>query len=70
MFQQLLNESKDSIAIGTTYLINDSSSSYVCIPFVEPELNCDIYIITKKGHYLSDKALKLIDDLIVFGQTL
>ena len=70
MFQQLLNESKDSIAIGTTYLINDSSSSYVCIPFVEPELNWDIYIITKKGHYLSDKALKLIDDLIVFGQTL
>ncbi len=69
MFQKLLIESNDSIAIGTTYLI-ENNSNYVCVPFEEKELNWDIYIITKKGHYLSDKAITLIDDLIDFGKTL
>ena len=64
-----LEQSKNSIAIGTTYL-TETVTDYVCIPFQEPELNWDIYIITKKGHYLSDKAITLINDLIDFGKTL
>lgn len=69
MFQDLLKQSKDSIAIGTTYLIKENMD-YVCVPFEEEELNWDIYIITKKGHYLSDKAKKLIDSLLKIAEEL
>lgn len=62
MFQELLLESKDAIAIGTTYLIKEPSN-YLYLPFEETELNWDIYLITKKGHYISDNVLQLIDYL-------
>lgn len=64
MFQNQLNQETNGIGIGTTYLIPDKKTTFAYIPFSDTELKWDIYLIIKKGHYLSKAAHSMINDLL------
>ncbi len=58
-----LLEDNLGVGIGVSFLRDPQKSSgrkLVNLPFSEPELSWDIYVISKKGHYLSHTAKALL----------
>lgn len=59
-----LLEDNQGVGIGVSFLRNPKKSSgrkLINLPFTDPELAWDIYLIIKKGHYLSKTARALVE---------
>lgn len=59
-------EDNCGVGIGVSFLQNPRKASgrkLVHIPFTDPELCWDIFVITKKGHYLSRTANSLLEQI-------
>ena len=67
MWSQLV-ESNQGVGIGIMYynLVTVPRADIVSIPFIEPELTWNVYLIVRKNHYLSQTTTKLIEELLTF----